>query len=376
VAAAVAVVGLAAAPVSAAGCPGNPPPHNLNHAQLAGCNLAGYNLAGVNLSNADLTGANLAGANLNGANVQGAKLTGADLTGALLSGVNLKGADLSGAKLDGATLTGSNLNGANLTNASAVNANLGGANFHGTTLTGANLSGASGIPSSVVVPTIASFSLGSSSITQGGSTTLTAVFSHGTGSVSGVGAVTSGVPVTVSPTSTTTYVLTVTASNGVIATSSQTLTVVPLASPQLLGASMSDTDGGGWFSCSCPGLFHLFITEGSDPNGTILDPGYLTGWPAITLADGSTDFTLIGNDNSGLEQQGTPQLTLNFDNNAYIQVSTLSPSGSTTVDGRTVTVSNFTYTPWQLTGLDRVDDVSDNPDGIPDTIAHLTITVS
>src|SRR5439155_21235342 len=58
-------------------------------------------------------------------------------------------------------------------------------------------------------------------------TTLTAVFSGGAGFVDGVGPVTSGVAVTVTPSQTTTYVLTVTNAAGSQATSSATVTVLP-----------------------------------------------------------------------------------------------------------------------------------------------------
>ena len=79
----------------------------------------------------------------------------------------------------------------------------------------------------VAAPVITSFSAAASPITAGASTTLTAVFSNGTGSVNnGVGAVTNNVAVTVSPASTTTYTLTVTNAAGTSVTSQATVTVV------------------------------------------------------------------------------------------------------------------------------------------------------
>jgi hypothetical protein len=68
-------------------------------------------------------------------------------------------------------------------------------------------------------PEIASFAAAKATITAGASTTLTAAFSNGTGSVDQrVGAVTSGTAVTVSPAATTTYTLTVTGSCGGVIT--------------------------------------------------------------------------------------------------------------------------------------------------------------
>jgi hypothetical protein len=82
----------------------------------------------------------------------------------------------------------------------------------------------------VAAPTITSFTAAPTTITVGSSTTLTAAFSGGTGSVdNGVGAVTTTVGVTVSPAATTTYTLTVTntATTPATATLMATVTVDP-----------------------------------------------------------------------------------------------------------------------------------------------------
>jgi hypothetical protein len=80
----------------------------------------------------------------------------------------------------------------------------------------------------VAAPAITSFTPAAATITAGSSTTLTGVFSNGTGSVdNGVGAVTSGTAVTVSPSATTTYTLTVTNTAGASVTKQATVTVVP-----------------------------------------------------------------------------------------------------------------------------------------------------
>ena len=77
-------------------------------------------------------------------------------------------------------------------------------------------------------PSITSFAAGQSLLTAGDSTTLTGVFGDGTGFVdSSVGPLTSGTPVTVSPTATTTYTLTVTNPVGAAVTATATVTVVP-----------------------------------------------------------------------------------------------------------------------------------------------------
>lgn len=80
----------------------------------------------------------------------------------------------------------------------------------------------------VLAPSIASFSVANSTISVGASTTLTAVFSNGTGSINNaVGNVSSGVSVSVSPTATTTYNLVVTNSAGASVTAATTVSVLP-----------------------------------------------------------------------------------------------------------------------------------------------------
>jgi hypothetical protein len=85
----------------------------------------------------------------------------------------------------------------------------------------------------VPAPVITSFTAGAARIAVGNSTTLTAVFSNGTGSVDhGVGAVTSGTPVAISPSVTTTYNLTVTNAATTPATTTATTTVTVDTPPQ------------------------------------------------------------------------------------------------------------------------------------------------
>jgi hypothetical protein len=79
-----------------------------------------------------------------------------------------------------------------------------------------------------VVPTISSFVAMPATITAGASATLTGVFSGGTGVITpGNIAVSSGGSVTVNPTATTTYTLTVTPSSGAAVTQTETITVNP-----------------------------------------------------------------------------------------------------------------------------------------------------
>jgi hypothetical protein len=104
----------------------------------------------------------------------------------------------------------------------------------------------------IPAPTITSFVASSSTITQGNSTMLTAVFANGTGVITGGASplnVTSGVAIPVSPATTTMYTLTVTNSASVSVTASLTVTVNPpppsitsfVATTSTIEAGQSDT---------------------------------------------------------------------------------------------------------------------------------------
>ena len=87
-------------------------------------------------------------------------------------------------------------------------------------------------------PVITSFVANPATIAQGGSATLTAVFSGGTGVITPYNiAVTSGSPITVSPTATTAYTLTVTPTSGTAVTQMATVTVVPTPTINSFGAN-------------------------------------------------------------------------------------------------------------------------------------------
>jgi len=87
-------------------------------------------------------------------------------------------------------------------------------------------------PASPAAPTITSFTANPTTITAGGSANLTGVFSGGTGMITpGNIAATSGSAVSVTPSATTTYTLTVTNSAGVALTQTATVTVTTASAP-------------------------------------------------------------------------------------------------------------------------------------------------
>jgi len=107
-------------------------------------------------------------------------------------------------------------------------------------------------------PSIASFAANPTSITAGGSTSLTGIFAGGTGMITpGNLPATSGTPVSVSPSQTTTYILTVTNAAGATTQQATTVTadpVVPVA-PTITSfvANPASISSGG--SSSLTGIF-------------------------------------------------------------------------------------------------------------------------
>ncbi|WP_448563834.1 hypothetical protein [Thalassotalea ganghwensis] len=97
-------------------------------------------------------------------------------------------------------------------------------------------------PSPTPSPVINSFSTNKTSIFAGESVEITAVFSNGEGSINkGIGNVSSGVGIQISPEETTTYTLSVTNSNGQTITKLLTITV-NTAPPEIVGFTASKTD--------------------------------------------------------------------------------------------------------------------------------------
>jgi hypothetical protein len=127
---------------------------------------------------------------------------------------------------------------------------------------GGSVGGGNGTP-----PAISSFAASPATIEVGSSSSLTAVFSGGTGVITpGNLAVTSGTPVTVSPTATATYTLTVTPTTGNAITQMTTVTVDPAPANTSFTASPAAITPGG--SSSLTAVFSGgtgVITPGSIP---------------------------------------------------------------------------------------------------------------
>ena len=180
-------------------------------------------------------------------------------------------------------------------------------------------------------PVATSFVAAAATITSGTSTTLTAVFSNGTGSVSnGVGAVTSGTPVTVSPTSTTTYTLTVTNAAGSTATKQVTITVV--AAPAITGFTASAA------IISASGSTTLTATftggTGSINNGV----GAVTSGTAVTISPAVTTTYTLTVTNSATTP-ATATLTATVTVVPLPAITSFTPAAATIVTGGSTTLT-------------------------------------
>ncbi|MGA3343787.1 MAG: hypothetical protein ABSC76_02865 [Terracidiphilus sp.] len=179
------------------------------------------------------------------------------------------------------------------------------------TLTVTNAAGATATLTAVITvnpaaPAITSFIASPTSITAGGSASLTGIFANGTGVITpGNLAVTSGTAVSVTPSETTTYTLTVTNAAGATATLTSVVTVNP-AAPAItsLNANPASITAGG--TASLTGIF---------ANGTgVITPGNLpatSGTPVSVAPSDTTTYTLTVTNAAGVTVTQTAVITVN-----------------------------------------------------------------
>ena len=176
------------------------------------------------------------------------------------------------------------------------------------------VTGSSGSPATatatvtvVAAPTITSFAANPATIAAGSSSQLTAVFSGGTGAITAPGgfssAVTSGTPVNVSPTATTTYTLTVTPSVGAAITQTATVTVTPAAIITGFTANPTTIEAGS--SSSLTAVFS---------GGTgVITPGNISvtsGTPVSVSPTTTTTYTLTVTPTTGTAVTATATVTV------------------------------------------------------------------
>lgn len=146
----------------------------------------------------------------------------------------------------------------------------------------------------VAAPSISSFTSDLPGVAPGGTANLTPTFSNGTGSVSPtVGAVTSGTSVAVTPSTTTTYTLTVTNAAGTTVTATLTITVAPPPNATITVPSVV-TSGQLGFKASVPAqagcTYWWTLTNGTVVSGFNSAGG--TFGPAISFRPGTAGTPL------------------------------------------------------------------------------------
>jgi hypothetical protein len=182
------------------------------------------------------------------------------------------------------------------------------------------LTGCGGKPSSTQTSdpppsSITSFTANRTSITDGSTAALTGVFANGTGVITpGNLPATSGVAVTVSPTTTTAYTLTVTPTSGTAATATVTITVNPAPTITSFGAIPATITIGS--NATLTGVF-------ADGTG-VITPGNLTaasGAGVTVSPTATTTYTLTVTNAGGTAVTATAKVTV-----------TATPATTVTVD--------------------------------------------
>jgi hypothetical protein len=156
------------------------------------------------------------------------------------------------------------------------------------------------------VPTITSFTANPTSISSGSSAQLTAVFAGGTGVVTpGNTPVTSGTAITVSPTTTTIYTLTVTPPVGSVNATMQTTVTVNSGGPSITSFVATPSEIAAGSSSSLKGLFS---------GGTgVITPGNIavtSGIPVSVTPATTTTYTLTVTPTSGTPATSTATVTV------------------------------------------------------------------
>ena len=175
------------------------------------------------------------------------------------------------------------------------------------------------------VPTITSFTANPGTIAAGSSSSMTAVFTNGTGVITpGNISVTSGTAVSVSPAATTNYTLTVTPATGAAITQTATVTVVPAPTITSLVANPATIAAGG--SSSLTAVF---------ANGAgVITPGNIsvTSGTAVSVnPTATTTYTLTVTPSLGTAITKTVTVTVTAGNTTSITVDQ-SSTGSAVTD--------------------------------------------
>ena len=185
-----------------------------------------------------------------------------------------------------------------------------------------------------ITPTISSFTANPTTITPGASSSLTGVFSNGTGVITpGNLPVTSGTPVNVTPSATTTYTLKVTSSTGRSVSKSVTVTVT--APPTITSFTANPTSISAGSSSSLTGVFS---------GGTgVITPGNLpaTSGKAVSVTPSATTtytLTVTASNGTAVTKTATVTVTTNATTSVSVNQSSIGPAVTDQIMGMNMAV--------------------------------------
>jgi hypothetical protein len=185
-----------------------------------------------------------------------------------------------------------------------------------------------------VSPSISSFTASPSSITAGSTSNLTGVFSNGTGVITpGNLTVSSGVPVTVAPSSTTTYTLKVTGSNG--RSTSKSVTVTVTTPPSISSFTANPTSITAGSTSNLTGVF----TGGTG----VITPGNLaiTSGKSVSVKPTSTTtytLTVTASGGASVSKSATVTVTSGAQTSVTVNQSSTGPAVSENILGMNMAV--------------------------------------
>jgi hypothetical protein len=227
--------------------------------------------------------------------------------------------------------------------------------------------------SSSSAPTITSFAANPTAVTAGGSASLTGVFTNGTGVITpGNLTVTSGLAVSVTPTDTTAYILTVTNSVGVTAAQTVTVTVsatIPAASTGLSAKAGNDTVALSWTPTT--GATSYDVYRGTTPGGesaTALATGITTTTYTDSTAVNNTTYYYkvaavneAGTSPMSNEASATPALAKPTISSFTANPASIASGSSSTVSWATTGAASIAITPGTFTSTAASGSTSVSP---------------
>ena len=184
-------------------------------------------------------------------------------------------------------------------------------------------------------PTATSLTSGVASISYGSSTTLTPVFSNGTGVITpGSISATSGTPVTVSPISTTTYTLTVTNTASVTDSITASVTVVPLpVATSLVLGSATITSGNS--TTLTPTFSNGTIKIGTSLDASDITTSATSGQSLSISPTINTTYYMVVTNSLGAVARTSVSITVS----GSPQATSLTPGTATLVNGNSTTLT-------------------------------------